>query len=119
MPPCTRKTAPAKGRHFGKLEMLDFLEQTSEAHNIVTVHSADLDAPPQACHQILDKTCRNVLVPTFKSKRKNLGHRWMVRPLEMWRSHEVNAVDIFWSGDQAEAELQALERYAQRLRWHD
>ena len=38
-----------------------------------------------------DQSRRNVLVPTFESKRKDPGHRWLVQPLEMWRGHGVNA----------------------------
>ena len=44
------EAAPAKGRHFGRLDIelklvLGFFEQSSEANTIVTVPSVDLDAP--------------------------------------------------------------------------
>ena len=71
--------APAKGRHFGRLDtelmlLVDFLEQTVDAYSIVTVPVVVPDAPPPGCYQILDKRHCNVLVFSFDSKRKGPGH---------------------------------------------
>ena len=70
--------AVAKGRLFGKLDtelklMVGFLGKTAEAYSIVTVPSVDPEAPPQACYQILSNSRRNVLIPTFDSKRERSG----------------------------------------------
>ena len=54
------EAAPAKGRHFCRLEselklMVYFFEQTAEAFSIVTVLLVGPYAPPQACDQIIDR----------------------------------------------------------------
>ena len=81
-PPCMRRLRqPRVAIPAGWTELkcgVDFFEPSAEAFSIVTVLSVDPGAPPQACYQNLDKSRRNVLVPTFESKRKDLGHRWMV-----------------------------------------
>ena len=74
------EAAPAKGRPFvrshTKLKSLvDFFKQSAEAYGVVTVPSVDPDAALQAWYQNPRDTSRRNVLP----------------PLQMWRSHEVNA----------------------------